>query len=331
MSRLVRGLGALVLLGLTATGIGAHRRDAVVQAGAPTTVTAYHAGSLTGAMASLVGPGFTAATGYPFVHTPGPSVALADQIREGQISPDVYMSADAEVMYTLMGPQNNDRARWFLTMAGQKMVIAYTATSRFKADLDAAAAGTRSWTDVIQEPGFVLHRGDPRGDPGGYRCVFVLRLAEIYYGLPGFADQVMQGDDNLAQIGGAFPDDLNNGKADAYITYLTSALQAKTPYILPVDEINQSNPALASFYAQVSYTNPQGLTFHGTPALYGVTVPVAANNVPGAVSFVRYLLSDAGRSALVINGFLPAQVLVGGDATAVPAELRDGIDGTYPH
>jgi len=300
-------------------------------AGVPATVTAYHAGSLTETMESLVGPGFTAATGYPFQHTGGPSVSLADQVRNGQISPDVYMSADAEVMYTLIGAQNNDRARWFLTMAGQKMVIAYSATSRFRTDLDAAAAGAKPWTEVIQEPGFVLHRGDPRGDPGGYRCVFVLRLAETFYGLPGFADGVMQGDDNTDQISGAFPDDLNAGKADAYITYLTAALQAKTPYIEPVDEINQSNPALANVYARVSYTNPQGLTFHGTPALYGVTIPVAANNQPGAAAFVRYLLSDAGRSALVSKGFLPAQALVGGDPSATPAGLRDLIEGAYPH
>lgn len=329
MLRLAQILGLVAFL--AAASAGMRRPPSTVEAGAPTTVTAYHAGSLTDAMETLVGPGFTATTGYPFVHTGGPSVALADQVRGGQISPDVYMSADAEVMYTLIGAQNNDRARWFLTMAGQKMVIAYSATSRFKTDLDAAAAGTKAWTDVIQEPGFVLHRGDPRGDPGGYRCVFLLRLAEAQYSLPGFADRVMQGDDNLDQISGVFPDDLNTGKADAFITYLTAALQSRTPYIEPVDEINQSNPALASIYAQVSYTNPRGLTFHGTPALYGVTIPVAANNLPGAAAFVRYLLSDAGKSALVARGFLPAQILAGGDTATVPSGLRDLVQGPYPH
>jgi molybdate/tungstate transport system substrate-binding protein len=331
MYRLVCGLGTAVLVCLVAGGIDARGHEAAVYAGAPTTVNIYHAGSLTDVTHNALGPGFTAATGYPFVDTGGPSVALAGQIRGGQISPDVYISADAEVIYTLIGAQNSDRARWFLSMAGQKMVIAYSATSRFKADLDAAAAGTRPWTDVIQEPGFVLHRGDPRGDPGGYRCVFVLRLAETYYGLPGFADRVMQGDDNLDQISGTFPDDLNNGKADAYITHRTSALQTNVPYIEPADEINQSNPALASFYGQVSYTNPQGLTFHGTPALYGVTIPVTANNVPGAEAFVRYLLSDVGKAALAARGFLPASVLVGGDPATVPAGLRNLVQGTYPH
>jgi molybdate/tungstate transport system substrate-binding protein len=329
MRQLIRGL-VLALLGgvLLRGGTGG---SAPTFAGAPATVTAYHAGSLTDAMESLVGPGFSTATGYPFVHTGGPSVSLADQLRSGQINPDVYMSADAEVMYTLIGAQNNDRARWFLTMAGQKMVIAYSPTSPFKADLDAAAAGTKAWTDVVQEPGFKLERGDPRGDPGGYRCVFLLRLAETYYGLPSFADAVMQGDDNPAQILGTFPDDLKTGKADAYITYLTAALQANIPYIEPVDDINQSDPALANVYSQVSYTNPAGLTFHGTPALYGVTTPVTANNQSGAVAFVRYLLSKAGQTALVAKGFLPAQILVGGDPSAVPVGLRDLIQGTYPH
>jgi molybdate/tungstate transport system substrate-binding protein len=258
-------------------------------------VVSYNAGSLTDALNSPIGPGFSTATGYGFKHVAGGSVALANQIRSGAITPDVYMSADAEVMYTLIGAANGDRVRWFLTMAGQKLVIAYSPSSRFKAELEAVATGDKDWTDVIRQPGFVLRRGDPRGDPGGYRCVFALRLAELCYHLPGFADAVMQGDDNPAQIGGRFPNDLQTGAADAYLMYLTSALQFGLPYIELADEVNQGNPALAAFYAQVSYTNPAGLTFHGTPALYGVTIPAAANNVPGALAFVRYLLDDPGQ------------------------------------
>ena len=47
-------------------------------------------------------PAFTAATGYPLVATGGPAVGLANQIRAGEISPDVYMSADAAA---ISGPE----------------------------------------------------------------------------------------------------------------------------------------------------------------------------------------------------------------------------------
>lgn len=292
-------------------------------------VVIYHAGSLTDAVQNAIGPGFTTATGYPFTDTAGPSVMLANQIRSGQINPDVFMSADAEAINLLIGAENGDKARWFLVMARTRMVIAYSPKSRFKADLDAAAAGEKPWYAVLQEPGFVLKRGDPRTDPGGYRDVFVFELAERYYGIPGLANAIMGSPDNEDQIASGVPDGLNDGSVDAYVGYITTAQQSNLPYIQLPDEIDQSNTSMAAIYAAATYTNPQGQTFHGTPAVYGVTIPTGGSNEAGAEAFVRYLLSEAGRQALTDRGFLPAGVLVGGDASAVPASLQDLIQGTY--
>ncbi|HEY7295578.1 MAG TPA: extracellular solute-binding protein, partial [Dehalococcoidia bacterium] len=261
-------------------------------------VVIYHAGSLTDAVQNAIGPGFTAASGYPFTDTAGPSVMLANQIRSGQINPDVFMSADAEAVNLLIGPQNGDKARWFLVMGRTRMVIAYSPKSRFKADLDAAAAGQLPWYQVLQEPGFVLKRGDPRTDPSGYRDVFVFELAERYYGIPGLANAIMGSPDNDEQITSAVPDGLNDGSVDAYVSYITTAQQSGLPYIQLPDEVDQSNTGMADIYAAVSYTNPQGQTFHGTPAVYGVTIPTGASNEAGAEAFVRYLFSDSGRQAL---------------------------------
>lgn len=292
-------------------------------------VVIYHAGSLTDAVQNAIGPGFTAATGYPFSDSGGPSVMLANQIRAGQINPDVFMSADAEAINLLIGAENGDKARWFLVMARTRMVIAYSPKSRFKADLDAAAAGEKPWYEVLQEPGFVLKRGDPRTDPSGYRDVFVFELAERYYGIPGLANAIMGSPDNEDQIASGVPDGLNDGSVDAYVGYITTAQQGNLPYIQLPDEIDQSNTSMAAIYATATYTNPQGQTFHGTPAVYGVTIPTGASNQAGAEAFVRYLLAAAGRQALTDRGFLPADVLVGGDATAVPASLQSLIQGTY--
>ncbi len=292
-------------------------------------VVIYHAGSLTDAVQNAIGPGFTAATGYPFTDTGGPSVMLANQIRSGQISPDVFMSADAEAINLLIGAENGDKARWFLVMARTRMVIAYSPKSKFKADLDAAAAGEKPWYEVLQEPGFVLKRGDPRTDPSGYRDVFVFELAERYYGIPGLANAIMGSPDNEDQIASGVPDGLNDGSVDAYVGYITTAQQSNLPYIQLPDEVDQSNASMASIYAAATYTNPQDQTFHGTPAVYGVTIPTGASNEAGAEAFVQYLLSDAGRQALTDRGFLPADVLAGGDASAVPASLQSLIQGTY--
>jgi len=47
-------------------------------------------------------------------------------------------------------------------------------------------------------------------------------------------------------------------------------------------------------------------------------------------AFVATVLSEAGRTALANHGFLPARVLIGGAATAVPQALQTLIQGTYP-
>ena len=156
-----------------------------------------YAGSLNAVINEDIGPGFTSATGFPVTNISGPSVGLANQIRSGQIHPDVFMSADAEVNQVLMGRENGSVAPWYLTMCRQRMVIAYSPLSRFKEDFEAAAAGTKPWYEVLQTPGLVLKRSDPRNDPGGYRVVFLLQLAERYYKLPGLKDRVLQGDDNV--------------------------------------------------------------------------------------------------------------------------------------
>lgn len=296
----------------------------------PAPLVVYHAGSLTTVMTRDIEPAFTAAAGYPVTDTGGPSVGLANMIRSGAIHPDVYMTADAiNIPELLIGAQNGDLARWYFVMARQQMVLAYAPTSRFAADFAAVNAGAKTWYELLQTPGLVLKRGDPRTDPGGYRGYFLFLLAEHFYGIPGLADRLTGGADNPAQIEDATIDKLQDGSADALVTYLTNAVDAGVPYVTLADELNQSNPALEALYRTATYTNPLGQRFSGSALVYGVTIPEAATNKPGAVAFVQFLLSEQGRAALAARGFLPADVLVGGDEDAVPAALRGLIQGRY--
>jgi ABC-type molybdate transport system substrate-binding protein len=56
-----------------------------------------HAGSLKRLVEQDLRPGFTAVSGYELRNIAGPAVGLANQVRQVEIAPDVYMSADAEV------------------------------------------------------------------------------------------------------------------------------------------------------------------------------------------------------------------------------------------
>jgi molybdate/tungstate transport system substrate-binding protein len=295
-------------------------------------VVAYHAGSLNGA-ANDVGVAFTTATGFSFHHVGGPSVTLAEQIASGVIHADVFMSADAEVNdEVLMGDAHAVKVRWYFLMARQRMVLMYSPASRFVSELEAAAAGRARWYEVLQRPGFVLQRSDPRNDPGGYRGVFVFQLAERHYAKPGLATSIFgpAGPNNEAQIATRNTiEGLRKGGVDGMIGYLTGAIGLGLPYIALPDEVDQGNPALADFYASASYTTPHGQQFHGTPLVYSVTVPEGANNHSAAEAFVRHLVTEPGQAILERLGFGRVEVLVGGDPASVPHALRELVQGTY--
>jgi len=237
----------------------------------PETITIAHAGSLSNVLTGDLGPAFTRLTGYTWINIAGPAVGLANQIRSGAIAPDVYLSADAEVNQVLMGPQHGDKVRWFAVLAGTRMVLAYSPKSRYKADLDAAAAGEAHWFDVLQSPGFVFRRSDPNTDPGGYRTVFVFQLAERFYGRTGLREQILRGDDNEEQLFTGSLQSLADGSVDAAMFYVTIARDLGLPFIQLPDAIDLSNPALAAKYRSAHYTNPLGQTFYGTPAVYSLT------------------------------------------------------------
>jgi len=132
------------------------------------------AGTMEQAINRHIGPAFTAATGYTLDVTRQSSVALADRIVSGELRPDVYISSDANVMELVMGPANNDRARWYLPILRSRTVIMHGTQSRFNSDIEAVRAGRLPWYELMQRPGLVLKRPNPTIDSGGYRAIFVL-------------------------------------------------------------------------------------------------------------------------------------------------------------
>src|SRR5262245_27107525 len=295
----------------------------------PEPIVIAHAGSLISVLTRGLGPAYTRLSGHGWTNIAGPAVGLANQIRNGEIAPDVYLSADAEVNRYLMGPEHGDLVRWFAVVAGTRMVLAYSPKSRFKAELDAAAAGQRLWFEPLQFPDFVFRRSDPRNDPGGYRTVFVFQLAERFYNRPGLSQQILRGDENEEQLGMRSFQGLADGTVDTMMLYVTAARDLGLPHIQLPDAIDLSNPALAAQYREAHYTNPLGQTFYGTPAVYSLTIPTVAHNPAAAAAFAAFALSDDGRAIFQEHGFLEADALFGGDRAAVPNVLQPLMQGTY--
>ena len=157
------------------------------------------AGTTEQVISRQIGPAFTAATGYALDVTRQSSVLLANRIASGELTPDVYISSDANVMELVMGPANNDRARWYLPILRSRTVIMHGTQSHFNNDIEAVRAGKLPWYELMQRPGLRLKRPNPKIDAGGYRAIFVFDLAERLYNLPGLKQRVLGTDDNESQ------------------------------------------------------------------------------------------------------------------------------------
>jgi molybdate/tungstate transport system substrate-binding protein len=298
---------------------------------AGSTINVIHAGSLSALVKSGLAPAIDTECGVNVTDASGPAVQLADEIKAGTLTGSVYMSADAHVNKTLMGPSNGDWVRWFLAFARNQEVISYTPQSPFFAQLEKARLGEIPWYQVLMEPGFILGRTDPNTDPGGYYALFVAELAQRYYGIPGLAQRLLGSDSNPAQllVPPSYTTTASGAVPDATFGYLSSAVASGSPYIALPPQINLSDLALARYYAQVSYTNSGGVTFRGAPIYDSVTVLEHSAGEQAATDFVRLLVSPQGHQLVQSDGFLDTPVLVGGDVSAVPPELRPFIGGCF--
>src|SRR6266446_54973 len=281
-------------------------------------------GTIEPVILSHIGPAFTAATGYPLALTRAPSLSLVNRIVSGELRPDVYISSDANQMKLLFGPAENERARWYMTILRSRTALLYSPRSRFTDDFEAARTGRLPWYEVLQRPGLVLKRPDPTVDSGGYRAIFVFELAEKHYRIPGLKARTIGIDNNESQYFDRTKDYplLRNGSIDATVQFVTNALVGGVPYIDLPEEVDQSDPARADWYATVTYTNPRGQAFQGAAASYGVTIPAAVENAAGAEAFVRFLLSESSLNKLERAAFIGAYIVAPHDANALGQSLR---------
>ena len=192
MRRLRLFLVCVIIAGWLCVPGGSHAQDGG-------TLHVALAGTMEQVISRQIGPAFTAATGYRLDITRQSSVLLANRIASGELTPDVYISSDANVMELVMGPANNDRARWYLPILRSRTVIMHGTQSRFNTDIEAVRAGKLPWYELMQRPGLVLKRPNPTVDSGGYRAIFVFDLAERLYKLPGLKQRVLGNDDNESQ------------------------------------------------------------------------------------------------------------------------------------
>lgn len=288
-------------------------------------VSVLYAGSLVNLMEKKFGPAFQQATGYPYQGEGKGSTALANEIKGHLRFPDIFISADANVDKSLMGPANGNYVSWYAPFIRTSMVIGYNPNSKFAADLSAAANGSKPWYQVLAQPGLRLGRTDPAIDPKGARTIILMELAQLFYNQPGLSQQILGSNQNANQI---FPEEelaarLGSGQLDAGFFYLNEVKELNLPYITLPNQINLSDPSLNSAYAQASYTDAKtGKKSAGAAIIYTITIPSASKNMAGAIAFVSFLFSSQGQSILSQDGLAQATPRLSGDASTVPSQLQ---------
>ena len=304
--------------------------QAFAQAKVGDTVSVLYAGSLGSVLEKTVGPEFEHASGFKYQGEGQGSVAAAKMIADGLRSPDVFISADAAVNDKILMTPAKMLSDWYITFASSAMVLAYNPNSKFKSVFEQVQAGKLAWYEALKTPGLKLGRTDPNLDPKGYRTLFLFRLAENYYHrkdlMPLLGDPV-----NPTQI---FPEPellirMESGQLDAGFFYRHEVVAHQTPFVELPDEINQSNPALASLYKEQKFTTDKGVTVTAVPIVFTVTIPHTTKNPSGAAAFVRFLVAGKGRSQIERYGLRPSTILARGDKSKIPEEVQPSVEGEF--
>jgi len=323
------GIHRRKFLKLSAAGAAGTATGGLAFAADQPTVSVLYAGSLAAVMEKGLGPAFVKATGYGYQGEAQGSLGGAQMIRDHLRTPDVFISADPLVnLEVLMGPQNGSLVKWFAVLASSQLVLAYNPQSKFVAKFHDAAAGRIPWYEVLETPGVLFGRGDPRIDPKGYRTLFLFSLAGKFYGREDIPK--LLGDPiNPAQV---FPEiallaRVESGQFDAGFFYKHEILVHHLPYLELPPQINLGDPRFSELYAQESYTTATEERIPGAPILFTITIPEAAHRRDAALAFVRFVLSS--QDLLRQFGFGIVEHRVGGDGNAVPAQLRALTSGVF--
>ncbi len=274
----------------------------------------YNAGSLARPFSDLLRAFVAQHPGVEPAQENSGSVEAARKLTELGKIPDLLGVADYGIIPKLLIPKY---ATWYVSFAKNAMVLVYTDQSAGAKEING-----RNWWQVLLRPGVRSGHSNPALDPNGYRTLMVFQLAEKFYHQPGLAARLERAvpprylrpkEADLTAL-------VQSGELDYAWSYVSIAKTAGLRHVDLPPEVDLSDPHLASWYGQASVRVPgadrspaDSVEFRGEPIVYALTIPTAASHSATALAFVRFLLSDEGRSILAADGLtVLAEPVIGG-------------------
>ncbi len=200
---------------------------------------------------------------------------------------DLLISADDTLLESLMAAGGADGSRVF---AGNKMVLAA---------VPGREIGARDWRDKLLDPAARFRHKNPYDDPGGYRAVMAMMLADRHE--PGLSEKL------LKHPGRQGPEAGRETAFDYIFTYYTAARgQGQSLAELP-PVMDLSDPDLADIYATVEFPVDDRRTVKGAPIAHALAIPKASGQQSSAREFAELFLA----TDFAAHGFLPRDRRIG--------------------
>ena len=224
------------------------------------------------------------------VVTPGGSVNLVRDCIAGEPC-DLLISADDTIIQTMMMPTYADGYRIW---AGNKMVIA------------GQGIDAKNWEEKLLDKDTTFKHHNPYADPGGYRAVMSMLLADLYK--PGLTDLLLNHPGHMGmEKNPAIFDGLKEARYE--FMYYSSAKSFGIDYAELPKVMDLSDPALADTYAKVCFSVDEKNTVIARPIAHALTIPDTATHKEAAKEFAAMFLAIDKEEV----GFLPREGTVGQD------------------
>lgn len=326
------------------------------------TLTIYHAGSLAVPFEQLEAIFEEEHPSVDVLRESGGSAAMISKaITEkdaGEAPPDLLASADYMLIPDRM--YEGAYADWTIVFARNTLVLCYAENAPFA---DEIVSGSRMWYDVLRNEDVKWGHSDPDADPCGYRSLMVFQLAQSYYydqadtfgntpdenakGLydgciPGSDEErgrTNQGNEVVRTKSVDLVALLEVGELDYAFEYRSVAVQHGLNYIELDDAVNlgqvgklgDTGMTYSDFYGQASVQlkteSGEYKAAVGAPVVYGVTVPLDAQNPTAAVEFIKLLISEEGKQVMEVeNGQPLMNPIKCDDPDALPSELQGLVE-----
>jgi molybdate/tungstate transport system substrate-binding protein len=256
----------------------------------------FHAGSLAVPMKQLSDAFHKVHPEVNILSEAAGSVASARKITDLRRDCDIMASADYTVIDKMLIPKYTS---WNIKFVSNEMSIVFTDKSKYAKEIN-----KDNWYKILMRDDVSFGRADPNSDPCGYRSVMTIKLAEKYYDIPGFSDDLLKKDLRFMR-----PKEvdllslLETNNVDYIFIYKSVAVQHKLNYLTLPDDINLRNPDLSSLYKSV-YVEINGdkpgekIVQTGEPAVYGLTILRDAPNKKAAMAFINFILSKDGMAIM---------------------------------